>query len=98
MSKERRQHTPEFKREALSLIMDQHVSVAEVSRRLGISQSLLHKWKAHLTAQGEQAFPGKGQQTAQEAELARLRRENEQLRMERDILKKATAFFARESK
>ena len=98
MSKERRQHTPEFKREALSLVIDQHVSVAEVSRRLGISQSLLHKWKAQFVAQGEQAFPGKGQQTAQEAELARLRRENEQLRMERDILKKATAFFARESK
>ena len=98
MSKERRQHTPEFKREALSLVLDQHVSVAEVSRRLGISQSLLHKWKAQFVAQGEQAFPGKGQQTAQEAELARLRRENEQLRMERDILKKATAFFARESK
>jgi transposase len=98
MSKERRHHTPEFKREALSLIIDQHVSVAEVSRRLGISQSLLHKWKAQLAAHGEQAFPGQGQQTAQEAELARLRRENEQLRMERDILKKATAFFARESK
>lgn len=98
MSKERRQHTPEFKREALSLIIDQHVSVAEVSRRLGISQSLLHKWKAQFAVQGEQAFPGKGQQTAQEAELARLRRENEQLRMERDILKKATAFFARESR
>lgn len=98
MSKERRHYTPEFKREALSLIIDQHVSVAEVSRRLGISQSLLHKWKAQLAAQGEQIFPGQGQQTAQEAELARLRRENEQLRMERDILKKATSFFARESK
>lgn len=98
MSKERRQYTAEFKREALSLVVDQHVSVAEVSRRLGISESLLHKWKAQLAAQGDEAFPGKGQQTAQEAELARLRRENEQLRMERDILKKATAFFARESR
>jgi transposase len=95
---ERRKHTPEFKREALGLVIDQQLSVAEVSRRLGISQSLLHKWKLQFAAQGEQAFPGKGQQTPQEAELARLRREVEQLRMERDILKKATAFFARESR
>ena len=98
MSKERRKHTPEFKREALNLVIDQQQSIAEVARRLGISQSLLHKWKVQFAAQGEQAFPGKGQQTPQEAELTRLRRENEQLRMERDILKKATAFFARESK
>lgn len=98
MSKERRKHTPEFKREALGMVIDQQLSVAEVSRRLGISQTLLHKWKVQFAAQGGQAFPGKGQQTPQEAELARLRREVEQLRMERDILKKAAQFFAKESK
>ncbi|WP_373653608.1 transposase [Schlesneria sp. DSM 10557] len=98
MSRERRKHTPEFKREALNLISSQQLSVAEVSRRLGVSQTLLYKWKAQFAAQGEQAFPGQGQQTAQEAELARLRREVELLRMERDILKKATQFFAKESK
>lgn len=98
MSKERRKHTPEFKREALNLISHQQLSVAEVSRRLGVSQTLLYKWKAQFAEQGDQAFPGHGQLTAQEAELARLRRENEQLRMERDILKKAAQFFAKESK
>jgi transposase len=98
MSKERRKHTPEFKREALNLISNQQLSVAEVSRRLGVSQTLLYKWKTQFAEQGEQAFPGKGQLTPQEAELARLRRENEQLRMERDILKKAAQFFAKESK
>nr|WP_010585433.1 transposase [Schlesneria paludicola] len=98
MSKERRKHTLEFKREALNMIGKQELSVAEVSRRLGVSQTLLYKWKAQFAAQGEQAFPGQGQQTPQEAELARLRREVEQLRMERDILKKATQFFAKESK
>jgi transposase len=98
MSKERRKHTPEFKREAVSLVIDQQLSVAEVSRRLGVSQTLLYKWKAQFVEQGDQAFPGKGQQTPQEAELARLRREVEQLRMERDILKKAAQFFAKESK
>jgi transposase len=94
----RRKHTSEFKREALRLVADQQLSVAEVSRRLGVSQTLLYKWKSQFAAQGEQAFPGQGQQTAQEAEIARLRREVEQLRMERDILKKATAFFAKECK
>ena len=98
MSKERRKHTPEFKREAVSLVIDQQLSVAEVSRRLGVSQTLLYKWKTQFMEQGDQAFPGKGQQTPQEAELTRLRRENEQLRMERDILKKAAQFFAKESK
>jgi transposase len=98
MSKERRKHTSEFKREAVSMVIDQNLSVAEVSRRLGISQSLLHKWKLQFETQGAEAFPGKGQQTPQEAEIARLRREVEQLRMERDILKKAAQFFARESK
>jgi transposase len=98
MSKERRKHTSEFKREAVGMVLNQHLSVAEVSRRLGISQTLLHKWKVQFTAQGEQAFPGQGHQTPQEAELARLRRENEQLRIERDILKKAAQFFAKESK
>jgi len=86
MSKERRKHTPEFKREAVSLVIDQQLSVAEVSRRLGVSQTLLYKWKTQFMEQGDQAFPGKGQQTPQEAELSRLRRENEQLRIERDIL------------
>ena len=98
MSKERRKHTPEFKREALNMISNQQLSVAEVSRRLGVSQTLLYKWKAQFAEHGEQAFPGKGQLTPQEAELARLRRENELLRMERDILKKAAQFFAKESK
>ena len=98
MSKERRKHTAEFKREAISMVINQNLSIAEVSRRLDLSQSLLHKWKLQFETQGEQAFPGKGQQTAQEAEVARLRREVEQLRMERDILKKAAQFFAKESK
>ena len=98
MSEAPRTFTPEYKREAVAMVVQQGLSFSEVARRLAIRESQLRKWKAALEAHGEQAFPGKGQQTAQEAELTRLRRENEQLRMERDILKKATAFFARESK
>lgn len=98
MSKERRVFSAEYKREALNLVQKQQLSVAEAARRLGINPNLLYRWKAQLASEGEQAFPGSGQQTAQEAELAKLRRENEQLRMERDILKKATVFFAKESR
>lgn len=98
MTEPRRTFTAEFKREAVALVVQQGLSYSEAARRLGISDTLLHNWRRTLEAQGDQAFPGKGQQTALEAELTRLRRENEQLRMERDILKKATAFFAKESK
>lgn len=98
MSKDRRVFSAEYKREALNLVQKQQLSVAEAARRLGINPNLLYRWKAQLASEGEQAFPGTGQQTALEAELAKLRRENEQLRMERDILKKATVFFAKESR
>jgi transposase len=98
MSKKRRTFTSEYKREALDMVLQQGLSYSEAARRLGIRDTLLHKWKQAFDADGEQAFPGKGQQTPLEAELTRLRRENEQLRMERDILKKATAFFAKESR
>jgi transposase len=98
VSKEHRKYTGEYKREAVNLVLKQQLSVAEAARRLGINANLLYRWKAEFAAQGEQAFAGPGQQTAQEAELERLRRENEQLRMERDILKKATVFFAKESR
>ena len=98
MSKARRQFSAEYKREALNMVQKQQVSVAEAARRLGINANLLYRWKSQLAATGEEAFPGPGHQTAQEAELARLRRENEQLRMEREILKKAAVFFAKESR
>ena len=80
------------------MVEQQQLSVAEVARRLGIKANLLYRWKSQFAADGEQASPGSGQQTAQEAELGMLRRENVQLRMERDIFKKATVFFANESR
>jgi len=98
MSKSRRIFTAEFKREALQLMQRDGLSQAEVGRRLDLDPGTIRKWQRQLEAQGEQAFPGKGQQTAMEEENRRLREENARLKMERDILKKATAFFARESK
>ena len=94
MAKQRRNYTHEFKAEAVGRIAAQGKSLAEVARELGLGESLLRSCKV---AQGEQAFPGKGKLIAGDEELRRLRVENQQLRRERDILKKATAFFARES-
>lgn len=94
MAKVRGKYPPEFKLQALAMMTDQHLSVAEVARRLGISESRLHEWKKAVRIKGADAFPGSGHQTPIEEENRRLRAENKRLEMERDILKKATAFFA----
>ncbi len=94
----RRVYTSQFKREAVELVEREGVSVAEAARRLGVEQTLLRSWKLKFQEQGDQAFPGAGQRTAIEEEVRQLREENARLKMERDILKKATAFFARESR
>ncbi len=97
MAKSRRSFTAEFKAQAVKLITGQGKSVAEVARDLDLSESLLRGWKRSLAEGGDHAFPGKGNPCAHEEELRRLRAEVKRLTMERDILKKATAFFARES-
>ena len=97
MAKTRRSYTREFKLAAVQLITVQGYSVAEAARRLGVSDNLLHTWKNKLQAEGKQAFPGHGTLPPLDEELRRLRAENKRLLMERDILKKATAFFAAEA-
>ena len=97
MAKVRRTYTREFKVEAVKLVTEQGYSVAEAARSLGVHETLLRSWKQALHAQGEQAFPGHGNPPAVEEELRRLRAENKRLQAERDILKKAAAFFAREA-
>jgi transposase len=97
MAKTRRSFTAEFKAEAVRRIAEQGKSLAEVARELDLGESMLRAWKQALAAGGEQAFPGKGNPPAQDEEVRRLRAEVKRLTMERDILKKATAFFARES-
>ena len=97
MAKQRRNYTREFKVEAVRRIAAEGKGLAEIARELGLGESLLRNWKTALTAEGEQAFPGKGHLPAVEEERRRLRAENQKLRMEREILKKATAFFAGES-
>ena len=97
MPRQRRKYTPEFKVEAVKLVTEQGYSVAEAARSLGIHETLLRSWRQTLEDQGDQAFPGHGKLTPFEEELRRLRAENQRLRAERDILKKAAAFFAREA-
>ena len=93
-----KQYTEEFKREAVALVTDQGYTLVGASRNLGINRDMLRRWKRELAKPGAVAFPGKGHQTPEQAELHRLRAENRRLQMERDILKKATAFFANESR
>jgi transposase len=93
----RQQFTKEFKLEALRLWQSSGRPAAAVARELGLRRNHLYKWRHELETFGEASFPGKGGRAASADELTRLRRENARLREERDILKKAAAFFARGS-
>tara|TARA_B100000676_G_C17498109_1_gene541777 strand:+ start:48 stop:329 length:282 start_codon:yes stop_codon:yes gene_type:complete len=86
-------YTDEFRQEAVRLLHESGKSARQLGRELGVPQSVLSRWKRQ--ADDATDSPTVGENTAEE--LRRLRRENAQLRMERDILKKATAFFAKES-
>ena len=96
---EKRKHrrfTDEFKNDAVKLVIEQGYSCNEVSRRLGISHSNVTRWvRQHRDNLEKQTQPGSQQDL--EAEVKRLRKENKRLLMEREILKKAAAFFAKES-
>ncbi len=102
MGAARRQFTREFKLEAVRLVAESGKPLAHVARELGIRPDMLRTWKRQAEGRAgfaaEEVFPGNGQQPSQEAELQRLRRENEVLRQERDFLKKAAAYFAKESR
>ena len=97
MPRTRRTYTPEFKAEAVKLVTEQGYSVAEAARSLDLKENLSRSWKHALERKGTDAFPGQGKLPAIEDELRRLRADNKRLLAERDILKKAAAFFAREA-
>ncbi len=94
----RRIFSREFKVEAVRLVKERGVTVAQACRDLDLHENVLRRWIRELTADPAQAFPGHGQQKPEQLEIERLRREVAKLRAERDILKKAAAFFAREAK
>ena len=102
MATTRRQFTREFKLEAVRLVQEGGKSQAQVARDLGIRPDMLRTWRRQAEGRAGVAtvavFPGNGHQASQDEELQRLRRENERLRQERDFLKKAAAYFAKESR
>lgn len=91
-------YSREFKLEAVRLLERGDRPAAEIARELGIRRNQLYKWQEQLADKGEAAFPGRGRAAQdRDAEIARLKRELERVKEERDILKKATQYFAKES-
>lgn len=94
---QRRKFAREFKLEAVRMVRDRGVAVAQAARDLDVHQNVLRKWMKELAADPGHAFPGHGQMKPEQLEIERLRREVAKLKAERDILKKAAAYFARDS-
>ena len=94
---QRRKFSKGFKLEAVNRVIARGVSLAQASRDLDMGENVLCRWVREFKQSVQQAFPGHGVKKPDDAELTRLRREVAQLKMERNILKKAAAFFAKES-
>jgi transposase len=95
---ERRSYTDEFRLDAISLVVDQGYARAEAARNLGIGAGMLGRWIRKHEQSGDHAFRGNGKLSPEQQEIRSLKTEVKRLKMERDILKKATAFFAAETK
>ena len=93
----RRVFTREFKVEAVKLVRERGVSIPQAARDLDLHENVLRKWVRDVTLDPIHAFPDQGQMKPEQAEIAALRKEVAKLKMERDILKKAAAWFAKES-
>ena len=96
MGKSRRKHSREFKIEAVKQVVERGRSISEVAAGLGVHPSLLTRWKTDLAAEGAQAFRGNGVVNATDEEMRQLRRRLAIAEQERDILKKALAYFAKD--
>ena len=94
---ERRKFTREYKLEAVRLIKERGVSYVQAAEDLGVHQSQLRTWVKAFADDPQHAFPGHGQMKPEQLEIAQLKREVARLKAERDILKKAAAYFAKES-
>ena len=93
----RKTYSKEFKFNAVKMITVQGNRVTEVARDIGVSETLLHVWKRKYLEDKSEAFPGHGNLKSKDAYIHKLEKENKRLKDERDILKKATIFFAKES-
>jgi transposase len=95
---ERKKYSKEFKLDAVSLVIDQGYTRVEAARSLGINHSMLGRWVKEQQEEDGHAFRGNGKLSTEQQEIKSLKADVKRLQMERDILKKATAFFAAETK
>jgi len=93
----RRKFGREFKLEAVKMVLERGVALAQTARDLDLNENMLRRWIKESRDDPQDAFPGLGNMKPEQAEIARLRKEVAKLRTERDILKKAAAYFAKES-
>lgn len=94
----RKKYSPEFKRDAVSLVVEQNYSQAEAARNLGINAQMLGRWVKEYADGDSKAFRGNGKLTAEQQEIRELKAAVKRLEMEKEILKKASQFFAKEMK
>ena len=91
----RRSYSKEFKTKACELVVKDGIKAKVVAEKMGINHLMLYRWIDEYETHGEEAFIGSGNQRSEDAELRKLRKENERLKMENEILKKAAAYFAK---
>lgn len=94
----RKKYSKEYKLDAVSLVLDQGYTVTEAAKSLEINRSVLQRWIKEFESDDGQAFRGNGKLTPEQTEIRRLKEENRRLKMEKEILKKATVFFAKETR
>ena len=94
MKKTRRKYDAEFKRQAVQMVTIDHKSRREVERALGLGQGIIYRWVREMQNDPKECFPGNGNLKPSQADVQKLLKEVEQLRRERDILKKALAIFS----
>jgi len=98
MKQNRKKYDSAFKEEAIRLVLEENRKISEVERNLDISRGTLARWTREKKADPEEAFPGKGRLKAKDEEIRRLRLELKRTQEERDIIKKALAYFAEDQK
>ena len=94
---ERKKYSREFKLEAVNLVRDRGVAIVQAARDLDLNHNMLRRWLKEHDGDSKHAFPGVGQMKPEQLEIDRLRKEVTRLKAERDILKKAAAYFARDA-
>lgn len=94
----RKKYSKEYKLDAISLVLDQKYPITAAAKSLEINRRMLGRWIKEFKFDDEHAFRGNGKLTPEQSEIRRLKEENRQLKMEKEILKKATVFFAKETR